>query len=90
MEVLILRKTYCDSCGKEIEHTYSFDPLTHIVGMAEGNGRNYYVDTKDWNPVSGRIEHYDLCLGCYNNVYTAAYEVIKLTRETVKSKKENA
>jgi hypothetical protein len=83
-----MKKTFCDACGYEIEErAHSFDPLIHIVEFAEGRLAGY-VD-KHGLPTSGRAEHFDLCGGCYINVFTAAYKVIQLTRQTLAERSES-
>lgn len=78
-----MKKVFCDACKCEIkDHLMSFDPKIHIVDFIEGNPSGY-VD-RNWNPISGRVEHFDLCISCYNAVHFEAYKVIKTIRETVK------
>jgi hypothetical protein len=77
-----LKRIYCDACQNEIEHdsrVYSFDPLLHVCETGEGR-HNGYVD-RDFNATSGRTVHHDLCLPCYNEIFMAAYKVMKAVRK---------
>lgn len=67
-------KHFCDRCKKEIiDGVYNFDPLVHIKDIAEGKLFNGYCCGDEL--VSGVRKKYDLCLSCYNKVYTGAYKV---------------
>lgn len=74
-----MRKTYCDACLEEADnYLQTFEPLCHIVEMAEGKGHGYV--TMKGDPTSGRKEHLDLCTPCYNEVFTAAYKKVQEIR----------
>jgi len=81
-----MKKTYCDACEKEVKHNYPFTCLVHILddGKYSGGG---YVTTDEvngkWLSVSGKEESKDLCLECYNRIYSSAWE------EFIKIKEEN-
>lgn len=79
-----MKKIFCDACSYEIkDHPMSFAPLIHVVDHIDGNPSGY-VD-RDWNPISGRAVHFDLCLSCYNAIHFEAYKVLKVIKETVKA-----
>lgn len=66
---------YCDACKKEVKHLYKFEYLCHISQDSSMG----YADS-DGNAVSGRSECEQLCIGCYNKVFRAAYtEFTKIT-----------
>lgn len=71
-------KHICDCCRTEITiGKKEFKPYVHIRETAEG--RTGYAVVTDrqrdsmGHSTSGRQLHYDLCAGCYNEVYGAAW-----------------
>jgi hypothetical protein len=71
-------KRFCNACGKEIvENGKKFNPLVHLL---DTDLSRQYVD-RDFNPVSGREEVFDLCLPCYNCVMGKAVKEFNLIRE---------
>jgi hypothetical protein len=62
----------CDACGDEIQGvTYKYNVLCHI---SEHHGLNCYEKKcgDNFEPISGRNVCYDLCLTCYNKIFTTA------------------
>jgi hypothetical protein len=77
-----MQKIFCDACNHEVkENRMIWEPMVHIVDYMEGNSSGY-VDL-EFNPVSGRKECYDICLGCYNAIQFEAYRVFQTIKEVV-------
>jgi hypothetical protein len=63
-------KRFCDCCGKEIKNrVYNFDYLCHLDPSRKWND---YQEKGE--PVSSREEHKDLCLYCYNRIFSTAMQ----------------
>lgn len=77
-----MTKTYCDCCQKEIigYGGFTFKYLCHIAGENRMLGHVKMIEGKS-HPISGREEHKDLCVPCYNKIMYQAYDTFKALRE---------
>lgn len=75
-----MRKAFCDACGNEIiGQRYSFSFLIHITDEV-GSGYVTNLNGK-WLSTSGREESKDLCLECYNKIYSIAWNEFKCIQQ---------
>lgn len=73
-----MTKHYCDACGKELTTSNNYIDVPYHF-LAESL-LDCYTD-KDGNPISGKKERVDLCIGCSNRIYGKAVQELKKIKE---------
>jgi len=87
-----MTRIFCDCCGEEItgnNRRYNFHYLTHIKPENRLKCHVVFVDGET-HSFSGREDQEDVCIKCYNQIMSAAYDKFSSLKSRFLHAKETA